>query len=72
MDTMIEVKPIAFRFRQDQRIKNLIKTILRKNPWDRPSCREILVDSGLTSMMKENGLENLFKNNKRKMVTRNQ
>lgn len=72
MNTMVDLKPITFRFKQDQRIKNLIRLILKKNPWERPSCKQILVNSGLTQMMKENGLEHLFLKNKRKMMTRNQ
>ena len=50
---MIQNHKIKFGKKTDKRIKNLILKILKINPWFRPSCREILLDSGFNEMLKE-------------------
>jgi serine/threonine protein kinase len=69
---LIENNPIKFKSSQDRRIKKLVKKILKKNPWERPSCKEILIDSDLLTLMKDNGLEHKYRAYKRQLIARNQ
>lgn len=67
---LIHQNRIQFKRIFEERIKKLILKILKKNPWDRPSCREILVDCDLLDLMKEYKLEGHFEVNQRQMLQR--
>ena len=53
LKTMIDSKPLVFLKKMDFRLKKLVRKLLKKNPVDRPSCKEILLDREVLEL-KEN------------------
>lgn len=69
---LLEKNQVEFRRTKDSRIKELILSILKVNPWERPLAREILVDPKLVAVMRENGLAHKCRGHKRLATARNQ
>ena len=68
---MIDANKLKFKSGIDVGIRNLILKILKRDPLQRPSCLEILLNFDLISLMKEEGLEYLVNREKEKFHRRN-
>jgi serine/threonine protein kinase len=67
---LIERTPLTFRYDLDRRISDLITSMLKIQPFDRPSCKEILMSKDLRDLAKENSIDLLDSNPIK--ITRNQ
>jgi serine/threonine protein kinase len=54
LNNMIHRNALKIRSDVDPRVANLIKKLLNKNPLQRPSCKEILLDKNLRELSNQN------------------